>query len=84
MRALLVAGMRFAEAELAKNHFFERAMLRKFRLSELLILFLAVFLIFVSEYYYLVLKDHDRAVFIGLWPPTMMLFLVYFNLKKQQ
>lgn len=59
-------------------------MLRKFKLSEIIILFLIVGLIFVSEYYYLVLKDHDRAVFIGLWPPTMLLFLVYFNLKKQQ
>ncbi|NKI90792.1 hypothetical protein HBN54_003402 [Hymenobacter sp. 1B] len=59
-------------------------MLRKFKLSELVILFLVVFLIFVSEYYYVVLKDHDRALFIGLWPPTMLLFLVYFNLKKQQ
>ncbi len=59
-------------------------MLRKFKVSELVIVFLAVFLIFVSEYYYLVLKDHDRAVFIGLWPPTMVIFLVYFNLKKLQ
>jgi len=59
-------------------------MLKRFRLSELVILSLAVFLIFVSEYYYLVLKDHDRAIFMGLWPPTMMLFLVYLNLKKQQ
>lgn len=59
-------------------------MLKKFKLSELIILFLAVGLIFVSEYYYLILKDHDRAIFMGLWPPTMMIFLVYFNLKKQQ
>ena len=59
-------------------------MLKRFRISELIILSLAVFLIFVSEYYYLVLKDHDRAIFMGLWPPTMMLFLVYLNLKKQQ
>ena len=59
-------------------------MLKKFKISELVIVFLAVFLIFVSEYYYLVLKDHDRALFIGLWPPTMVIFLVYFNLKKQQ
>ncbi len=59
-------------------------MLRKFQASELVILFLAVGLIFVSEYYYIFLKDHDRAIFIGLWPPTMMLLLVYLNLKKQQ
>ena len=59
-------------------------MLRKFRVSELVILFLAIALIFVSEYYYIVLKDHDRAIFIGLWPPTMLILLVYLNLKKQQ
>lgn len=59
-------------------------MLKRFRVSELVILFLAIALIFVSEYYYIFLKDHDRALFIGLWPPTMLVLLVYFNLKKQQ
>lgn len=59
-------------------------MLNKFRLSELVILFLAIALIFVSEYYYIFLKDHDRAIFIGLWPPTMLVLLVYLNLKKGQ
>ena len=59
-------------------------MLNKFRASELVILFLAIGLIFVSEYYYVFLKDHDRAVFIGLWPPTMLVLLVYLNLKKGQ
>lgn len=59
-------------------------MLRNFRVSELIILFLAIALIFVSEYYYIFLKDHDRALFIGLWPPTMLILLVYFNLKKLQ
>lgn len=59
-------------------------MLNKFRVSELVILFLAIALIFVSEYYYIFLKDHDRAIFIGLWPPTMLVLLVYLNLKKGQ
>ena len=59
-------------------------MLRQFQASELIILFLAIALIFVSEYYYIFLKDHDRAIFIGLWPPTMLLLLVYMNLKKQR
>ena len=59
-------------------------MLRKFRASELVILFLAIALIFISEYYYIFLKDHDRAIFIGLWPPTMLILLVYFNLKKKE
>lgn len=57
-------------------------MQNKFRLSELVILGLAVLLIFVSEYYYIVLKEHERAIFLGLWPPTMLTLLVYFNLKK--
>ena len=62
----------------------KKIMLRKFQASELVILFLAIALIFVSEYYYIFLKDHDRAIFIGLWPPTMLVLLVYINLKKQQ
>ena len=59
-------------------------MLKNFKTSELVILVLAVILIFVSEYYYTVLKDHDRAIFIGLWPPTMLLLLIYINSKKQK
>ena len=59
-------------------------MLKKFHISELMILFLALTLIFVSEYDYIILKEHDRALFIGLWPPTMLVLLVYLNLKKQQ
>lgn len=58
-------------------------MFSRFHISELAILFFAVALIFVSEYYYIFLKDHDRAIFIGLWPPTMLLLLVYLNLKKR-
>lgn len=59
-------------------------MLKNFKQSELLILVLVVVLIFVSEYYYTVLKDHDRAIFIGLWPPTMLLLLIYINSKRHK
>lgn len=59
-------------------------MLKKFSKSELLILVLSVIIIFISEYYYVVLKDHDRAIFIGLWPPTMIGLLIYLNIKKNQ
>jgi hypothetical protein len=59
-------------------------MLNNFKKSELVILALAVILIFLSEYYYTVLEDHDRAIFIGLWPPTMILLLIYINSKKQK
>ena len=58
-------------------------MLKNFKTSELVILVLSVIIIFVSEYYYTVLGDHDRAIFIGLWPPTMLLLLIYINSKKQ-
>lgn len=50
---------------------------------EFAILTMIVAIIFISEYYYIVLKDHERAIFIGLWPPTMVGLLIYFNLKKK-
>lgn len=59
-------------------------MLKNFKKSELVILALSVLIIFVSEYYYTVLGDHDRAIFIGLWPPTILLLLIYINSKKQK
>ncbi len=59
-------------------------MLKNFNKSELVILVLVIIVIFISEYYYAVLKDHDRAIFIGLWPPTMLLLLIYINSKKQK
>jgi hypothetical protein len=57
-------------------------MLKKFSKFELAILILTIIIIFISEYYYTVLKDHDRAIFIGLWPPTMLILLMYLNSKK--
>ncbi len=55
----------------------------KFSPFEIIIGLLAIVIIFISEYYYTVLKDHDRAIFIGLWPPTMLVLLVYLNSKKK-
>ena len=57
-------------------------MYKKFDTVELLILIASILVIFISEYYYIVLKDHDRAIFIGLWPPTMLILLMYLNSKK--
>ncbi len=57
-------------------------MKKKFSLFEIVIAFLAIIIIFISEYYYTILKDHDRAIFIGLWPPTMLILLIYLNSKK--
>jgi hypothetical protein len=59
-------------------------MFTKFKKSELFILLLVVVLIFISEYHYLVLKDPKRAVFIGLWPPTILGFLIFLNLKLKK
>jgi hypothetical protein len=59
-------------------------MFTKFKKSELLILFIVIVLIFMSEYYYVVLKDPNRAIFIGLWPPTIVGLLIFFNLKLKK
>ena len=59
-------------------------MIKKFKKSELLILFVAIILIFISEYYFVVLKDYYKEIFLGLWPPTILLLLIYLNSKKQK
>lgn len=57
--------------------------MKKISIIEFAILTMTVAIIFLSEYYYVVLKEHDRAIFIGLWPPTMIGLLIYFNQKRQ-
>lgn len=59
-------------------------MLKKITFLEFAILTAIIAIIFISEYYYVILKDHDRAIFIGLWPPTMIGLLIYLNQKKHQ
>ncbi len=59
-------------------------MFKKFTIIEFIILTLTILIIFLSEYYYVVLKNPDRAIFIGLWPPTMIGLLIYLNQKKEQ
>ena len=58
-------------------------MFKKFKASELLIVAMVIILIFVSEYYYVILKNPTRAIFIGLWPPTIMGLLIFFNMKNK-
>ncbi len=58
-------------------------MFSKFKVSEILIIIMVIVLIFVSEYYYVILKDPTRAIFIGLWPPTILGLLIFFNLKRK-
>ncbi len=57
-------------------------MFKKFSLWEIAILTMAVVVIFYTEYLFVVEKDYNRALFIGLWPPTMLLLLIYLNTKK--
>lgn len=59
-------------------------MFKKNSFVELAIVIATIAIIFLSEYYYVVLKDHDRAMFIGLWPPTMIGLLIYLNLRRNQ
>jgi len=59
-------------------------MLKNFKTSEILILAITVVIIFVSEYLYLVQGDVNKAIFIGLWPPTIIGFLIYFNSKTKK
>lgn len=58
-------------------------MFSKFKMSEILIIILVIVLIFISEYYFVIQKDPIRAIFIGLWPPTILGLLIFFNLKRK-
>lgn len=58
--------------------------MKKFKISELLILALTIVLIFVSEYYYVFQDNVEKAIFIGLWPPTILALLIYINMKLKQ
>ena len=59
-------------------------MFNKFKKSELFILVILVCLIFISEYFYLVENNFKKAIFIGLWPPTIVGLLIFFNLKLKK
>lgn len=59
-------------------------MFKKTKTSELIIFLLVILLIFISEYDYLILENPMRAIFIGLWPPTIMTLLIYINIKRKQ
>ena len=59
-------------------------MLEKFKKAEMVIFAVAIILIFVSEYFYIFLKNPTKAIFIGLWPPTILILLVYLNVKLKK
>lgn len=58
--------------------------MKNFKVSELLILVITVVLIFVSEYYYLIQNNVNKAIFIGLWPPTILGLLNYVTNKLKK
>lgn len=55
--------------------------MKKIKTSELLILLFTISIILVSEYYYLIEGNVNKAIFIGLWPPTILGLLNYINSK---
>jgi hypothetical protein len=58
--------------------------MKNFKVSELVILAITVLLIFISEYYYLFENNVEKAIFIGLWPPTILALLIYINIKTKK
>ena len=59
-------------------------MFEKFKKSEVFILIVVLVIIFISEYLYLVDNNFEKAMFIGLWAPTILGLLVFFNLKLKK
>jgi hypothetical protein len=59
-------------------------MFKNFKTSEILILVITIVVIFVSEYYYMVEGNVNKAIFIGLWPPTILGLLNYINSKLKK
>lgn len=57
--------------------------MKNFKTSELLIIAITVALIFISEYYYLIQNNVEKAIFIGLWPPTILGLLNFINSKTK-
>lgn len=58
--------------------------MKNFKLYELLILGATFSLVLLSEYYYLFEQNFKKAVFLGLWPPTMLILLTYITLKNKK
>ena len=58
--------------------------MNKFSIAEIGILIMCIVCIFVSEYIYIVQDNATKAIFIGLWPPTILGFMNYVNIKKSK
>ncbi|MAD59137.1 MAG: hypothetical protein CMB81_02260 [Flammeovirgaceae bacterium] len=56
--------------------------IKLFRPLELVLLILVLFTIVISEVFFF--NDEPlKAVFLGLWAPTILLFILVFNQKKK-
>lgn len=58
--------------------------MKNLKTIELLILGFTFFLILLSEYYYLFENKFEKAVFLGLWPPTIIALLIYITIKNRK
>ena len=58
--------------------------MKRIKPSELIILVITIVIIFVSEYYYLIENNIDKAIFIGLRPPTILGLLNFINSKTNK
>lgn len=56
--------------------------MRKFKKSEIVLMVLVIVLIGISEYYFIIAKEPLKAIFIGLWCPTILGFIIIFNMKR--
>lgn len=56
--------------------------MKKINWIEALILAVCILCIFISEYIYLVKNDAFKAIFIGLWPPTILGIVNFINIKR--
>jgi hypothetical protein len=59
-------------------------MFKNFKTSEILIIILVVVIIAFCEYTYLVVGDKDKAIFVGLWPPSILGLVNFFNSKLKK
>jgi hypothetical protein len=56
--------------------------MKRFKKSELVLMAIVLVIIGISEYYFLVLNQPLKAIFIGLWCPTILGFVIIFNQKS--
>jgi hypothetical protein len=55
--------------------------MKRFKKSEIALVILVILLISISEYYFMIVGDPLKAIFIGLWCPTILGFVILFNQK---